>query len=124
MLLYQLVALPSVAVGVAAGLIELAFGYPDRPLVAAIWVSVVLLAPTLAVAMTLPPYLELRRGGVWRYAASLAAIPPLVVFLAFANAAVIVSGLFGGHDHFHRTPKSQWRADETQTQAVMGDRAI
>jgi cellulose synthase/poly-beta-1,6-N-acetylglucosamine synthase-like glycosyltransferase len=124
MLLYQLVALPLVVVGIVAGLIEFAFGYPDRLLVAAIWVSVVLLAPILAVALTLPPYLELRRGGLCRYLGSLAAIPPLVVYLSFANAAAIASGLFGGGDQFHRTPKSHWRADEPQTQAAMSDRAI
>jgi hypothetical protein len=55
--------------------------------------------------MTLPPFLELRRGGLGRYLVALIAVPALVVFMAFANARAIATGFLGHREDFHRTPK-------------------
>ncbi|WP_448954268.1 glycosyltransferase family 2 protein [Labrys neptuniae] len=62
-----------------------------------------------AIAITLPPFLRLRRGGIIRYGATLIAIPLLLVFLALANSASVVSAPFKGRHEFVRTPKQGGR---------------
>jgi cellulose synthase/poly-beta-1,6-N-acetylglucosamine synthase-like glycosyltransferase len=104
LLLYQS-ALPVVPVAILASLVDLACGCPDLAIVGPLWVATAVLAVALAVGMTLPPYLALRRGGAGRYMADLAAVPALVVFLAFANTKAILAGFLGRKDAFHRTPK-------------------
>jgi cellulose synthase/poly-beta-1,6-N-acetylglucosamine synthase-like glycosyltransferase len=111
LLLYQ-VALPVVVIAVVASLLDLVFGCPDFRIAVPLWALTALMALALAVGMTLPPYLELRRGGLRRYAATLAAVPLLIVFLAFSNTKAIVTGFFGQADIFHRTPKVVSRALE------------
>ena len=64
-------------------------------------------AMTLAVALgiTLAPYLALKRGTVLDYAKTVASVPPLMIYLAFANGAKILQTLRGRKSTFKRTPK-------------------
>ncbi|MGJ0396685.1 MAG: glycosyltransferase family 2 protein [Methylocystis sp.] len=59
----------------------------------------------VALGMTLPPYLALRRGTIVDYAKTVASIPPLMIYLAFANGAKILQTLRGRRSTFKRTPK-------------------
>lgn len=71
---------------------------------------------TLAVAlgMTLPPYLALKRGAVADYAKTVGSVPPLFIYLAFANGAKILQTLRGRKSTFKRTPKQETApAEET-----------
>jgi cellulose synthase/poly-beta-1,6-N-acetylglucosamine synthase-like glycosyltransferase len=104
LLLYQS-ALPVLPVAVLAGLVDIACGCPDLAVAGPLWAATLLLAPALAVGMTLPPYIALRRGGAGAYVAALAAVPTLVLFLGFANAKAILAGFLGRDEAFHRTPK-------------------
>ncbi len=116
LLLYQ-AAFPMIVTAVIASAIDLAFGVPDLWLVGPLWALTAVMALALAIGMTLPPYLELRRGPLLRYVIALAAVPLLVVFLAFSNARAIVAGVSGGEDIFHRTPKDGARLP---TERVIG----
>jgi cellulose synthase/poly-beta-1,6-N-acetylglucosamine synthase-like glycosyltransferase len=62
-----------------------------------------------AVAITLPPYRRLRRGGIIRYGATLMMIPALLVFMAVANSASVLRAPFSGRHEFVRTPKAGGR---------------
>jgi cellulose synthase/poly-beta-1,6-N-acetylglucosamine synthase-like glycosyltransferase len=104
LLLYQS-ALPLIPIAILASLIDFAWGWPDRAVVAPIWAAGVPLVAALVVGLTLPPYVALRRGGPGRYMTDVAAVPALFVFMAFANAKAVLAGFLGQKDAFHRTPK-------------------
>jgi hypothetical protein len=55
--------------------------------------------------MTLPPYLELKRGGPARDLLAVCALPPLIVYLSLANARPIIAAFHGRSEVFKRTPK-------------------
>jgi hypothetical protein len=59
----------------------------------------------VALGMTLPPYLALKRGTLVDYVKTVASIPPLMIYLAFANGAKILQTLRGRKSTFKRTPK-------------------
>ncbi|MBI1980391.1 MAG: glycosyltransferase [Methylocystis sp.] len=59
----------------------------------------------VAISFTLPPYLALKRGAVADYVKTVASIPPLMIYLAFANGAKILQTLRGRKSTFKRTPK-------------------
>lgn len=59
----------------------------------------------VALGITLPPYLALKRGSVGDYVKTVASIPPLMIYLAFANGAKILQTLRGRKSTFKRTPK-------------------
>ena len=67
----------------------------------------VFMIPVVAIAMTLPAYLELHRGSLARYAWILATLPPLIIYLAFSNVEPILAAFLGRNDPFHRTPKEE-----------------
>jgi cellulose synthase/poly-beta-1,6-N-acetylglucosamine synthase-like glycosyltransferase len=119
LLLYQ-AAFPMIVVAVVASAIDLAFRVPDLWLAGPLWALTAVMALALAIGMTLPPYLELRRGPLLRYAVSLVMVPLLVVFLAFSNARTIVAGVSGGGDIFRRTPKDGSGRLKT-VEPVLGD---
>ena len=73
------------------------------PLFALIFV----MATSVVIGMTLPPYLALKRGSVWRYIATMAMLPPLFIYLAVANAPKIIQTARGRQEHFKRTPKKE-----------------
>ena len=56
--------------------------------------------------MTLPPYLELKRGGVGRYFLTVCSLPPLILYLSVANAKPIIAAFLGRGEVFKRTPKT------------------
>jgi cellulose synthase/poly-beta-1,6-N-acetylglucosamine synthase-like glycosyltransferase len=63
------------------------------------------LIPLVAIGMTLTPYLILRRGAFSRYAATVASLVPLMMFLSLSNAPSILRTVFGFADTWTRTPK-------------------
>ncbi|MCC3245183.1 glycosyltransferase [Methylocystis sp. WRRC1] len=66
---------------------------------------VVVMTLMVALGMTLPPYLALKRGTVADYAKTVGSVPPLFIYLAFANGAKILQTLRGRKSTFKRTPK-------------------
>jgi cellulose synthase/poly-beta-1,6-N-acetylglucosamine synthase-like glycosyltransferase len=70
-----------------------------------IWISVTIIAIT-AVALTLVPYLVLRRGSLARYAATLGSLVPLVIYVSLSNAPSILGAAFGATETWKRTPKT------------------
>lgn len=56
--------------------------------------------------MTWGAYRRLKRGGTARYLVTAASVPALIVYLAVANAAAIVSAGLGKKTEFNRTPKT------------------
>jgi len=100
--------LPCFLVAVAAFALDAAlrgFG----PAHAAILISAGLMVAVSAVAITLPPFRRLRRGGMLRYGATLAMIPALLVIMAAANSAAVLAAPFGRRHVFVRTPKAGGR---------------
>lgn len=61
----------------------------------------------VAVGMTLLPFIALKRGPIWRYFATLALLPPSMVFISLSNAPSILRTIVGRRESFKRTPKSE-----------------
>jgi cellulose synthase/poly-beta-1,6-N-acetylglucosamine synthase-like glycosyltransferase len=59
----------------------------------------------IALALTLVPYLVLRRGSLLNYAATLASLVPLMIYISFSNAPSILGAAFGATETWKRTPK-------------------
>ena len=106
LILYQ-AAFPISAVGTVALLLDFALRGRGIAFVLPFFGIVVALGMTVAVALTLPPYLALRRGGIGRYLGILLTLPPLVFYLAFSNAEPMLAAFLGRADIFHRTPKEE-----------------
>jgi len=66
---------------------------------------IVVMTLMVALGITLPPYLALKRGSVADYARTVGSVPPLFIYLAFANGAKILQTLRGRKSTFKRTPK-------------------
>lgn len=64
-----------------------------------------LMTVLVALGITLPPYLALKRGTLADFVKTVASIPPLMIYLAFANGAKILQTLRGRKSTFKRTPK-------------------
>jgi cellulose synthase/poly-beta-1,6-N-acetylglucosamine synthase-like glycosyltransferase len=106
-LLYQ-AFMPMTVVAIVAGLADLALRSGHLPPLVLLLAAIIgLIVPTLALSMTLPPYIELRRGSLARYFATVIALPPLIAYLAFCTVDPILAGMFGRNDDFHRTPKEE-----------------
>ena len=68
--------------------------------------SLIAVMTTLVVlGITLPPYLTLKRGSVFDYFKTMASVPPLMIYLAFANGAKVLQTMRGRKSTFKRTPK-------------------
>jgi cellulose synthase/poly-beta-1,6-N-acetylglucosamine synthase-like glycosyltransferase len=67
---------------------------------------ILVLCAVVAVGMTLPPYLVLRRGGLPRYFLTLITVPPLLLYLSLANSLPMLTAFFGRRESFKRTPKA------------------
>ena len=104
-LIFYQSALPVIAVAAVALLIDTALHRGISPLVGPLIVTILVLFLPVVVGMTLPPYLELRRGGLVRYVSAVCALPPLILYLSLANARPIVAAFFGRSEVFKRTPK-------------------
>jgi len=104
-LIFYQSALPVIAIAAVALLIDSALHMGIPPLITPLIAAILILFLPVVVGMTLPPYLELRRGGVLRYLSAVCAIPPLILYLSLANARPIVAAFFGRNEVFKRTPK-------------------
>ncbi len=76
------------------------------PLARTLSIIVAVMVPLIAIGMTLPPFLALRRGGLFRYIATVLALPPLLAYLSLANTVPMVAAFFGRRESFKRTPKA------------------
>jgi hypothetical protein len=65
----------------------------------------------IGIGMTLMPYIILRRGSLWRYLATLASLPPLMIYVSLSNAPSILKTVFGATETWKRTPKAPPLAD-------------
>jgi cellulose synthase/poly-beta-1,6-N-acetylglucosamine synthase-like glycosyltransferase len=107
LLLYQLI-FPIMVVAVASGLLDFALRRGQLPLFPSVLAAIVVsMIPLVALSMTLPPYLALRRGSLAQFACTLVMMPPLIMYLAFANIAPMLAAIFGRSGPFHRTPKGE-----------------
>ncbi len=70
-----------------------------------VWISLTIVA-LIAVALTLVPYLVLRRGPLWRYAATLGSLVPLMIYVSLSNAPAILGTALGATETWKRTPKT------------------
>jgi len=84
----------------------LARGFAVAPY-APLFVFIFVMVAAVVLGMTMPPYLALKRGSVWRYFATMAMLPPLFIYLAVANAPKILQTARGRQEHFKRTPKKE-----------------
>jgi cellulose synthase/poly-beta-1,6-N-acetylglucosamine synthase-like glycosyltransferase len=66
----------------------------------------------VVIGFTAPGYFALKRGSVGDYVKTMASVPPLMIYLAFANGAKILQTLRGRKSTFKRTPKQE-RAEAT-----------
>lgn len=78
---------------------------------------VAVMTAMVAVGVTLPPYLALGRGSVLDYVKTVASVPPLMIYLAFANGAKILQTLRGRKSTFKRTPKLDHEAAPADVEA-------
>jgi len=75
----------------------------------------------IAIGMTLPPYLALKRGPLVDYFKTVASVPPLFVYLAFSNGAKVLQTLRGRKSVFKRTPKIEHGTMDRATPAAAID---
>jgi cellulose synthase/poly-beta-1,6-N-acetylglucosamine synthase-like glycosyltransferase len=104
LILYQ-GALPVIALAAMALVLDFSLRGGGMPPVAPIFATIFVLFFPVVVGMTLPPYLELRRGGLGRYILTVCSLPPLILFLSVANARPIIAAFLGRAEVFRRTPK-------------------
>ena len=98
-------ALPVIALAAAALLVDVILRRGGMPPVGPIFAAIFILFFPVVVGMTLPPYLELKRGGLGRYILTVCSLPPLILYLSVANARPIVAAFLGRGEVFKRTPK-------------------
>jgi len=96
---------PALALGiVAAALATVLRGLDFRPELPQTITSLIL-ALVVTLGMTLPPYIVLKRGPIWRYLQTIALLPFLIIYLAGANAPKMIQTWRGRTEMFKRTPK-------------------
>ena len=88
-------------IALVAGIILRMSVMPYLPVMA----TVIVLTFAVAIGITLPAYVALRRGPLLKYVATMLSLPPLFVYLAIANAPKIIQTARGRREHFKRTPK-------------------
>ncbi len=111
-LIFVQVFYPCAAAGIVALVVGVALrGGDARPYVPVLALIGALVA-IIALGMTLLPYVTLKRGPVWRYAATVVLLPPAMIFIALSNAPAILRTVFGARESFKRTPKSAKAARE------------
>ena len=95
---------PTAAIGLIAFLIGIGLHGSVAPYALLLEVVGAMIV-VIALGMTLPPYLSLKRGSLADYAKTVVSIPPLLIYLAFSNGAKVVQTLRGRRSQFKRTPK-------------------
>jgi cellulose synthase/poly-beta-1,6-N-acetylglucosamine synthase-like glycosyltransferase len=104
LILYQ-AGLPALAIATVALCLDIVLREGAFPPVGPLLTTTLILAAAVSVGMTLPPYLELRRGSLIRYWRDVVTLPPLVLYLSLANARPVIAAFFGRREVFKRTPK-------------------
>jgi cellulose synthase/poly-beta-1,6-N-acetylglucosamine synthase-like glycosyltransferase len=104
LILYQ-GALPVIALAAVALLADIVLRGGGMPPVGPMFAIILILFFPVVVGMTLPPYLELKRGNLGRYVLTVCSLPPLILYLSVANARPIVAAFLGRGEVFKRTPK-------------------
>jgi cellulose synthase/poly-beta-1,6-N-acetylglucosamine synthase-like glycosyltransferase len=104
LILYQ-AALPVIALAIAAVAVDAILRGGGLPPVGPLFATILILFLPVVLGMTLPPYLELKRGGLVRYLLAVCALPPLILYLSLANARPIIAAFLGRSEVFKRTPK-------------------
>jgi cellulose synthase/poly-beta-1,6-N-acetylglucosamine synthase-like glycosyltransferase len=95
---------PAAAIGIIAGTIGVVLhGSPDA--YDGVLKLIGVMTALVVLGITLPPYLALGRGSIIDYVKTMASVPPLMIYLAFANGAKILQTLRGRKSTFKRTPK-------------------
>ncbi len=111
-LIFVQVFYPCAAIGIVALVAGVALrggdATPYGPVLGLIGALIVI----IALGMTLLPFIVLKRGPLWRYAATVLLLPPAMVFIALSNAPAILRTVFGRRESFKRTPKSVKAARE------------
>ena len=111
-LIFVQVFYPCAAIGIVSLIAGVILRGGDiRPYVPVLALIGVLVA-VIALGMTLLPYVTLKRGPLWRYAATVVLLPPAMIFIALSNAPSILKTVFGARESFKRTPKSAKAARE------------
>jgi cellulose synthase/poly-beta-1,6-N-acetylglucosamine synthase-like glycosyltransferase len=96
---------PALAIGIVAAVIgTLLRGLNIRPYLPQIAITD-LLTIVLTLAITLPPYIVLKRGPISRYVVTILLLPFLIIYLAGANAPKMIQTWRGRTEMFKRTPK-------------------
>jgi cellulose synthase/poly-beta-1,6-N-acetylglucosamine synthase-like glycosyltransferase len=104
LILYQ-GALPVIAVAALALCADILLRGIRLPPLAPLFGAILILLVPVLVGMTLPPYIELKRGGALRYLLAVCCLPPLILYLSITNSRPIVAAFFGRSEAFKRTPK-------------------
>ncbi|NDB67571.1 MAG: glycosyltransferase, partial [Methylocystaceae bacterium] len=92
------------AIGIIAAIIGVVLHGSIDPYIGALKL-IGLMTLMVVIGITLMPYLVLKRGSVTDYFKTMASVPPLMIYLAFANGAKILQTLRGRKSTFKRTPK-------------------
>ena len=95
---------PAAAIGIIAAIIGVVLHGSVDPYIGALKL-IGLMTLMVVIGITLMPYLVLKRGSVTDYFKTMASVPPLMIYLAFANGAKILQTLRGRKSTFKRTPK-------------------
>ena len=95
---------PAAAIGIIAAIIGVVLHGSIDPYIGALKL-IGLMTLMVVIGITLMPYLVLKRGSVADYFKTMASVPPLMIYLAFANGAKILQTLRGRKSTFKRTPK-------------------
>ena len=95
---------PAAAIGIIAAIIGVVLHGSIDPYIGALKL-IGLMTLIVVIGITLMPYLVLKRGSVTDYFKTMASVPPLMIYLAFANGAKILQTLRGRKSTFKRTPK-------------------
>ncbi len=95
---------PAAAIGIISALIGVILHGSIAPYLGVLKL-IGLMTTMVVLGITLTPYLVLRRGTILDYIKTMASVPPLMIYLAFANGAKILQTLQGRKSTFKRTPK-------------------
>lgn len=93
---------PAAAIGIIAAFIGLILHGSIAPYLGVLKL-IGLMTTMVVLGITLTPYLILRRGSILDYIKTMASVPPLMIYLAFANGAKILQTLQGRKSSFKRT---------------------
>jgi len=97
---------PCVAIATVSLLICLILRGGDPSLYLPMLGCLAVLIVFIATGLTLMPYLALKRGRVRDYLATVASLPPLMIYVSVSNTPKILQTAFGRREQFKRTPKT------------------